>query len=104
MRYQALLIALLTLTSTAVAFDLGSQQSAKPLDGAVYQPPAEPPRQGGDTTEEAISITIPGTYTGTTVDYTNNYDEICPYAGSTAPDVVYSVTPTENIKDRTSGV
>jgi hypothetical protein len=96
MRYQALLIALLTLTSTAVAFDLGSQQPAKPLDGAVYQPPAEPPRQGGDTIEEAIPITIPGTFTGTTVGYTNNYDEVCPYPDSTAPDVVYSVTPAMN--------
>jgi hypothetical protein len=67
MRYQALLITLLALTSTTAAFDLSNQQPAKPLDSSVYQPPADPPRQGGDTIEDAIPITIPGTYTGTTV-------------------------------------
>jgi hypothetical protein len=50
----------------------------------------------GDTIETAIPIpTIPGTYTGTTVGYNNNYDEACPYGGSTAPEVVLQVTPTE---------
>ena len=61
MRNLAPLIALLALTSTAAAFDLGNQQPAKPLDSSVYQPPAEPPRQGGDTIENVIPITIPGT-------------------------------------------
>ena len=97
MRNRALLIALLALTSTAAAFDLGNQQPAKPHDSSVYQPPAEPPRQGGNTIEDAIPITIPGTYTGTTVGYTNDYDEVCPYPDSTAPDVVYTVTPAADI-------
>jgi len=81
MRYQALLVALLALTSTTVAFDLGNQ------------PPADPPRQGGDTIEDAIPITIPGTTDG----YTNDYDEACPFIGTTAPDVVYTVTPAADI-------
>ena len=29
---------------------------------------------------------------GTTVGYTADYDEECPYTGSTSPDVVYSFT------------
>jgi hypothetical protein len=37
-----------------------------------------------------VPIVVPGTWTGTTVGYTNNYDEVCPFSGSTAPDVVYS--------------
>ncbi len=49
--------------------------------------------QGGDTIATAFPATIPGTYTGTTVGYTNNYDEVCPYSGSTAPDVVYRLQP-----------
>jgi hypothetical protein len=97
MRYMALMIALLVVTGAAAAFDLGSRQPAKPIDSSIYTPPADSPRQGGDTIDEAIPITIPGTYTGTTEGYTNNYDEVCPYENSTAPDVVYSVTPAADI-------
>jgi len=44
----------------------------------------------GDTIENAIPITDPyGSYSGSTVGYTDDYDEACPYPGSTAPDVVY---------------
>jgi hypothetical protein len=88
---------MLTLAGSAMAFELGAQAPAKPADNSVYTPPAEPPRQGGDTILDAVAIVVPGTWTGTTVGYNNNYDEICPYSGSTAPDVVYSVTPTEDI-------
>jgi hypothetical protein len=37
---------------------------------------------------------MPYSNTGTTAGYTNDYDEVCPYTGSTAPDVVYSYAPT----------
>ena len=53
-------------------------------------------RQGGDTIEDAVVITIPYSGTGTTAGYNNDYDRACPYTGSVAPDVVYSLTPTEN--------
>jgi hypothetical protein len=36
---------------------------------------------------------LPFSGAGTTVGYTNNYDAVCPYTGSTSPDVVYSVVP-----------
>ncbi len=55
-------------------------------------------RQGGDTWDVATVITaIPHSSTGTTVGYTDDYDEVCPYAGSTAPDVVYSYAPGASI-------
>ncbi|SVA49021.1 uncharacterized protein METZ01_LOCUS101875, partial [marine metagenome] len=36
---------------------------------------------------------LPYSDTGTTTGYTDDYDEACPYTGSTSPDVVYSYTP-----------
>ncbi len=50
-------------------------------------------RQGGDTMATATPITsFPFVGSGTTVGFTNDYDTICPYAGSASPDVVYSFT------------
>jgi hypothetical protein len=86
---------LMTLASAAVAFELGTRAPAKPADNSVYVEPEEV-RQGGDTIAEAIPITIPGTFLGTTTGYSANYDEMCPYGGW-APDVVYSVTPAADI-------
>ncbi len=37
---------------------------------------------------------LPFTASGNTCSYTNNYDAVCPYTGGTAPDVVYTYTPT----------
>ncbi|MEO2181139.1 MAG: hypothetical protein ABGY43_02390, partial [bacterium] len=54
-----------------------------------------PVRQGGDDLATAVAIdAFPYSNTGTTVGYTDDYDEACPYTGSTSPDVVYSFTPT----------
>jgi hypothetical protein len=54
-------------------------------------------RQGGETIEDAWVIdALPFYDTGNTCDNINDYDEACPYTGSTAPDVVYSYTPTED--------
>jgi hypothetical protein len=49
-------------------------------------------RQGGETVATAVSIpSLPFTDTGATCDNANDYDQVCPYDGSTAPDVVYSL-------------
>ena len=54
-----------------------------------------PVRQGGDDLATAVAIdAFPYNNTGTTEGYTHDYDEVCPYSGSEAPDVVYSFTPT----------
>jgi len=62
-----------------------------------YTPPAPNPDvilQGGDTCASATVIgSLPYTDDGTTVGYTDDYDEVCPYSGSTSPDVVYAFTP-----------
>jgi len=58
--------------------------------------PAQPPPTG-DTCTVAFSVgSLPFTSTGNTCDFTHDYDEVCPYGNSHAPDVVYSYTPAEN--------
>lgn len=48
-------------------------------------------RTGGDTIADAVPIpALPFGDTGNTCGYANDYDEVCPYTGSTSPDVVYS--------------
>ena len=70
--------------------------SEKPENYIQYDPSDYPaPRQGGDTIEEATVIdALPYNNTGTTAGYNDDYDEECPYTGSTSPDVVYSYAPT----------
>lgn len=71
----------------------------------VVPPPPNPNviLQGGDTCDTATVIgSLPYSDSGTTVGYTNDYDEVCPFTGSTSPDVVYSYTPaTDTIVDVT---
>jgi hypothetical protein len=46
--------------------------------------------EGGETIDDATPIAgLPYTDTGDTSDNVNDYDEVCPFSGSTAPDVVY---------------
>jgi hypothetical protein len=92
MRKMLALVLMVSVAGVALAHDLSNTVPPKPVDNTIYVEPASP-RQGGNTTGEAIPITIPGTYTGTTAGFSNNYDAVCPFTGSTAPDVVYSFTP-----------
>jgi len=64
-------------------------------NGHVLQNPGTPGlRQGGDDIASATVITtMPFSDAGTTNGYIDDYDEACPYTGSTSPDVVYSYSP-----------
>jgi hypothetical protein len=90
------LLAILLMTAvagTAVAYDLGSQRPDKPLMTYPQNVP-DPERQGGDTILDAVVVSIPVVnLAGTTAGYTDDYDEGCPFDGSTSPDVVYTLTP-----------
>jgi hypothetical protein len=90
---------LLMAAAPASAFDLGATAPDKPAGGHTPPPPdPEVMRQGGDTMLDAVLIPVPVTgVTGTTVGYTNDYDESCPYSGSTSPDVVYKLAPTSDV-------
>jgi hypothetical protein len=64
---------------------------------ADYKPGIIVPGSGDEGGENiATAVVIPGTPftdTGFTCDNIHEYDEVCPYSGSMAPDVVYSFTP-----------
>jgi hypothetical protein len=88
----ALILVLVSMT-TAVAHETGNSFPPKPT---VVGPPnvPGPHRQGGDTIADAVVIpSLPFSDTGTTAGFVNDYDEVCPFTGSTAPDVVYRYTP-----------
>jgi len=56
------------------------------------------PMTGGDVIGTATVIPgLPYQDLGITCGFANNYDEACPYTGSTSPDVVYSYSPATNI-------
>jgi hypothetical protein len=83
---------MLALVGTAMATNLGVKAPAK---ADVHHPVNIPSddRQGGDTILDAVVVTLPvENGSGTTAGYNNDYDEVCPYTGSTAPDVVYTFT------------
>jgi hypothetical protein len=95
MRKLLVFAMMLALVGSAMAYDLGNKAADKPN---INFPPNVPgDRQGGDTILDATAISIPGTDTGTTAGYTDDYDEVCPYSGSTAPDVVYTATPAGDV-------
>jgi hypothetical protein len=81
--------------SPGIYDNLSTTAPEKPeYSGPAYEPPTTP-RQGGDVLSSATPITTDSyNNTGTTSGYVNDYDEVCPYTGSTAPDVVYSYTAT----------
>jgi len=56
------------------------------------------PMAGGEDCASATVIpSLPYVDSGSTASAVNNYDETCPYSGGTAPDVVYSYTPSSNM-------
>jgi hypothetical protein len=54
----------------------------------------DPPGNGDTTLDPFVIDGLPYTSSGTTAGYTNDYDSVCPYTGSTAPDVVYKYVAT----------
>ena len=55
-------------------------------------------RVGGDTCGDAVVIPgLPYTDGGDTSQFNDDYDEVCPYAGSTSADVVYVFSPVDDV-------
>lgn len=96
MRLVTLLALVLGLTASAFAIDInyGVTMGDKPEGpGGTF----DGDRVGGDTIALAAPIgALPFMDSGYTCDYNDDYDEWCPYSGSTAPDVVYSFAPGAN--------
>ena len=76
----------------ARALDLGRTPPIKELSGEPYPGGG---RSGGETIEDAIPVgMLPFYAQASTCGYADDYDAVCPYTGSTAPDVVYSYACT----------
>jgi hypothetical protein len=68
-----------------------------PAPGEILQGPKAPFVAGEDIASAIEIISLPYVATGNTCTFINNYDEVCPYSGSTAPDVVYKYYATADI-------
>jgi hypothetical protein len=87
MRFATLALVLLFAVAAVASQSVDNVVPDK-HDPGITPPPGK--FQGGDTIESCTMIvTLPYSTTGTTSGYVNNYDEACPYTGSTSPDVVY---------------
>ncbi len=95
MRHLLAFVLMIALVGSAAAFDLGSvEKDLKTNDHVGMNPGTPDGREGGETMADAFAIGgLPFNDSGNTNDNVNDYDAICPYSGSTAPDVVYSYTP-----------
>lgn len=93
-----ILITIILVATTAMAINLDATAPLKSTS-QVTPPVVDPDvlRQGGDTIADAVTIPISYEIAGTTTGYANDYDEVCPYDGSTAPDVVYSLNPAGDV-------
>jgi hypothetical protein len=98
------LVFLLVLSGSALAngpslsntIDLAAEQARK--DAQVFGVPNPEVQVGGEDVATAANIpAIPYSDSGNTCAYLNDYDEICPYTGSTSPDVVYKYSPAADI-------
>ena len=88
------------LQGTSSGFDVTLTWDApEPYDGgaALFYGTPSSTRQGGEDIENATVITELEQLTGTTAGYADDYDEVCPYVGGGATDVVYSFTPTTDV-------
>jgi hypothetical protein len=91
------------LFSAKVSPDVSTPIQKPAFTGTPNVPDPNVILQGGDNIGSATVIpSLPYHDTGTTSGYTDDYDEVCPYTGSTSPDVVYSFTaPADAIVDIT---
>jgi hypothetical protein len=96
MRHLLVFVLMVCMVGAVSAADLGNTLPPKG-DAHVLQNPVSGDRQGGDTVGDATPIPgLPYNDTGATCQYTHDYDAVCPYSGSLAPDVVYSLAIGED--------
>ena len=92
MKMIAIVLALMLAASAAAAASTSPSPNAPDKHDSGISPP-EGEYQGGDTIENAVVVPgLPYYATGTTAGFNDDYDEACPYGGSTSPDVVYAWT------------
>jgi hypothetical protein len=73
--------------------DTQADQAAKPA--SVTGPHDPRPQSGGENIATAVVIpALPYGDSGNTCGFLNDYDAVCPFTGSTSPDVVYRYAPS----------
>jgi len=94
MRRLLMVLLMLTVAGTAMASITGNVSDRAPK--VTVAPPENPLiRVTGDTIGDPFTVTgIPFQGIGNTTGWAHDYDEICPYSGSLAPDVVYAYLAT----------
>ena len=104
-----LVTALVLVCSTAVFAEITTKNKISVDDlevlkeGSVSGIHNPIPKQGGEDIGSAVNIpALPYTDAGNTCTNIDDYDEVCPFTGSTSPDVVYSYTPTADIETNVS--
>jgi hypothetical protein len=89
-------IALFVFCGVALAVSPTNEMPDKEMQ--INDPGKPDGREGGEDIASAWPIfSLPFNDTGNTCDNIDNYDEACPYTGSTSPDVVYSYECTQDM-------
>ena len=97
MRAHALAVALLLLVATGALAVTTSNTSGADVPGPASAGGLSG-RGGGENMATATIIPVlPYSDSGTTVGHIDDYDAVCPYPGSTAPDVVYKLVATTDL-------
>jgi hypothetical protein len=105
MRVALTAVALLLLGTASLAFAVPTPTNVFDMQGAIAEKnanlsgnqPVEPVSEGGENIGTAILIGgLPYADGGFTCDNIDEYDEVCPFTGSTSADVVYSYSPAVN--------
>ena len=85
----------LSVTATGTGEEILNARAGPKEAGHIFSSPGTADgRQGGEDIGSAVVIpSFPFSDNGNTCDNSDDYDEVCPYIGSTSPDVVYAYTP-----------
>lgn len=91
---------ILVFAGTAFGADLGNTNGPASIkdDSHVLQNPVQTDRDGGNNAGSAVAIPgMPFSDTGATCGAGDDWDEACPYTGSTSEDKWYSFTPAADM-------
>jgi len=90
----AVLVLGLSVSAFASQFSNSLQDIINDKNASLSGNTSNPPEVavGGEDIGSAVAIGVPGSSSGNTCDNADNYDEVCPYSGSTSGDEVYSIS------------
>jgi len=92
-------VLVLAFAAAAPAVETSRVPPSKSVPAAAPVSSATPVfREGGETMADAVPIeTLPFSDTASTIGHVDDYDEMCPYGGMGAPDVVYKIVASSDM-------